>query len=187
MVQINLFPNRNEAPHDMMEVMERIKDIQFSSKLRFSTAQLKQLGELRASIGRLLAKMPAQLKDNPDVRRIGSYYDNRRWTIAFMTDTYQSKAGQWKDADFSRATINERWAGGVEAVRSSLANRDWVTPEEHVPGVRVYYLPPDGHEREEATNFGNGKKAGKRKRPTQPSRRSHRRGRSSRPALYRAR
>ena len=124
LVQVNLFPNKGEQPRDMIQVLERIKDIQYSSKQRFSTDRLREIGELRAAIGRLLAQMPPHLKDNPDVMRIATQCDAREWTIAFLTDTYRSRAGQWKDAEFSRATVNERWAGGWRrsAVRSPIAS-----------------------------------------------------------------
>ena len=179
-VQVNLFPNQGEKPHDMIQVMERIKDIQYSSKQRFSTEHLREIGELRAAIRRLLTKVPPHLKDNPDVMRIGKHSDDREWTIAFLTDTYRSSVGQWKDAEFSRATVNERWAGGVEAIRRSLANREWTFPSAEIPGVRVYNLPPVTPE-EEATS-ANGNEDRKQKPPSRPSRRS-RRKRASRSAL----
>jgi NTE family protein len=180
LVQVNLFPNKGEKPHDMIAVLERIKDIQYSSKQRFSTERLREIGELRASIGRLLTKMPPHLRDDADVMRIATQYDDREWTIAFLTDTHRSSAGQWKDAEFSRATVNERWAGGVEAIRRSLANRAWTAPSAEIPGVRVYYLPPSGSE--DKTNSANGNGAGKRKSRSRPARRS-RRKRATRPAM----
>jgi NTE family protein len=169
LIQVNLFPNKGEKPQDMTQVLERIKDIQFSSKMRFSTESHIEIGELRAALGRLLPKLPPHLKNSPDVLRIGRECDAREWTIAFLTDTYRSNAGQWKDAEFSRETVNERWAGGVEAVRHSLAKREWTRPSAEAPGIRVYYLPPATPE-EEATS-ANGNEDGNQKPPSRPSRR----------------
>ncbi len=180
LVQVNLFPNKGERPHDMMQVLERIKDIQYSSKQRFSTERLREIGELRAAIGRLLSKLPPHVRDDPDVMRISTHYDDREWTIAFLTDTYRSNAGQVKDAEFSRMTVNERWAGGVEAIRRSVANREWISPSEEIPGVRVYYLPEGTFEK--ASISANGNKDREQKPPRRPSRRS-RRKRASRSAL----
>lgn len=141
-VQVNLFSAQGILPRDMEEVMERMKDIQYCSKQRFSTEHLREVGELRAAFRRLLPKLPSDLQDDPDVRRLAAYSDAREWTVAFLTDTYRSRVGQWKDADFSRTTVNERWARGVEAVRRSLAERGWTTPSAEIPGVRVFNLPP---------------------------------------------
>jgi NTE family protein len=184
LVQVNLFPSKGEKPTDMVQVLERMKDIQYSSKQRFTTERLREIGELRASIGRLLARMPAHLRDDPDVMRIAKQYDDREWTIAFLTDTHQSNVGQWKDAEFSRTTVDERWAVGVEAIHRSLANREWTTPSAEIPGVRVYNLP-SGTRREGATSAnGNGNEVGKPKPPSRSFQRSHRR-RASRAASSR--
>ena len=191
LVQVNLFPNKSKKPQDLSQVMERIKDIQYCSKQRFSTEHLKEIGELRAAIGRLLTKMPRRLKDDPDVKRIGTHCDDRKWTIAFLTDTYRSDVGAWKDAEFSRATVNERWAGGVEAIRRSLKSREWTVPLTEIPGVRVFDLPPTTSEKKSAFAYGNGDGkqkplSRKQKRPSRPSRLSHRK-RASRPVLSRSR
>lgn len=142
LVQVDLFPSQGQRPHDMLQVMERIKDIQYCSKQRFSTEYHREIGKLRGSIRRLLAKIPPHLRDDPDVRRIEAHSAVRKWTIALLTDTYQSTVGQWKDADFSRANVNERWARGVKAVHRSLADREWTIPSTEVPGIRFYDLPP---------------------------------------------
>jgi NTE family protein len=169
LIQVNLFPNKDEKPQDIIQVLERIKDIQYSSKQRFSTERLREIGELRAAIRRLLTKLPRHLKDDPDVMRIGAETDDREWTIAFLTDTHRSNAGQWKDAEFSRATVNERWAGGVEAIRRSLVHREWTLPLAEIPGVRVYYLPPNP---EEEANYANGNEDEEQQSPSRTSERS---------------
>jgi NTE family protein len=175
LVQVNLFPNKSKKPDNLSQVMERIKDIQYCSKQRFSTDHLREIGELRASIRRLLNKMPRHLKNDPDVMRIGTHSDDRKWTIAFLTDSYKSDVGHWKDAEFSRATVNDRWAGGVEAIRRSLKNRRWTYPSAEIPGVRVFDLPEVKPEEEMPSENGN--RAAKEK----PRRRT---SRSARPARH---
>ncbi len=184
LIQVNLFPNKGEQPQDMIQVLERMKDIQYASKQRFSTEQLQEIGELRAAIGRLVAKLPRHLRDDADVRRIATQTDDREWTVAFLTDSHKSNVGHWKDAEFSRATVDERWAGGVEAVRRSLINREWTYPDAEIPGVRVFYLPPPKAKPGAASLNGNGQ--GGQKPARRPIRRSRRR-RSSRVALSRTR
>lgn len=141
-VQVNLFPAQGKIPHDFEQVMERIKDIQYCSKQRFSTEILREMGELRAAFRRVLPKLPPDLQADPDVQRIAKHCDARDWTVAFFTDSYRSRSGQWKDAEFSRRTVKGRWSAGVEAVRRSLAVRDWTVPAAEMPGIRVFNLPP---------------------------------------------
>ncbi len=141
-VQVNLFPGQGEFPRTLDEVMERAKDIRFSSKQRLNTEHIRELGELRAALGRHLARLPAELKSDPDVQKLALACDAREWTIAYLTNSRHSDIGTWKDAEFSRATVNERWADGLDDVRRSLANLEWTKPTDWGPGVRVYFLPP---------------------------------------------
>jgi NTE family protein len=141
-IQVNLFPGEGELPRDLDQVMERAKDIQFCSKQRFNTEHVRVLGELRGAMGRVLAKLPPELQDDPDVQLIAPHCDAREWTIAYLTNSHRPHAGQMKDAEFSRATVNERWSEGLADIRRSIANFEWTQPTIDVPGVRVYNLPP---------------------------------------------
>ena len=141
-VQVNLFPGEGELPVDLDQVMERAKDIQFCSKQRFTTEHVRVLGELRAAISRVLAKLPPELQNDPDVQLIAPHCDAREWTIAYLTNSHRPHGGQMKDAEFSRATVNERWSEGLDDIRRSIANIEWTQPTLDVPGIRVYNLPP---------------------------------------------
>src|SRR5262249_38714803 len=67
-LQVDLFSARGEMPGNLDEVLERAKDIQYSSKTRFNTSRVKQIEELRMALQRVLARLPDGLKDDPDVR-----------------------------------------------------------------------------------------------------------------------
>jgi NTE family protein len=142
-VQANLFNPQGEFPRNLDEILERAKDIQYSSKMRFNTEHVRAILEVRASLGRLLSKLPSDLMADPDVQSIASHYDAREWTIAYLNDRRVSHSGQAKDYEFSRATVNERWNAGLEDVRRSAASREWIQPTLSGPGVRLYHLPPD--------------------------------------------
>lgn len=142
-VQVNLFPGSGELPRTLEEVMERTKDIQFSSKQRVNTERVKELGELRAVLSRHMSKLPPELRDDEDVQKLVQHCDARDWTIAYLTNSHRSDVGQFKDAEFSRATVNERWTAGVDDVRRSLANIEWTRPLDLGAGVRVFFLPPE--------------------------------------------
>jgi NTE family protein len=143
-MQVNLFNAQGELPRNIDEAMERVKDIQFASKQRLNNTRVRELGELRAALGRLLAKLPDNFQTDPDVRKLAPLFDGREWTIAHVNDRRPSDAGQAKDAEFSRATVNARWAGGLEDIRRSAASLDWMQPLDLGPGIQMYFLPPVG-------------------------------------------
>jgi NTE family protein len=63
--QVNLWSARGDLPRNLDEAMERLKDIQFSSKQRVSNQRVRELTELRHALGRLLDKLPADLRGRP--------------------------------------------------------------------------------------------------------------------------
>jgi NTE family protein len=67
-VQVDLFNMQGELPDSLDRVMEREKDIRYSSKTRFNTKRVKELAELRAALGRLLAKLPPTLATDADAK-----------------------------------------------------------------------------------------------------------------------
>jgi NTE family protein len=142
-VEVDVFNARGEIPRNLSQVMERAKDIQYASKMRVNINNAKKLIELRASLGRLLAKLPAALKDDSDAQKLSTICDNRQWKIVRLINRRPSLSGQVKDYEFSRATVDESWAAGLEDVRSSIKNREWIEPIDMGPGVQIYDLLPD--------------------------------------------
>jgi NTE family protein len=141
-VAVDVFNARGEFPRNLDQVQERAKDIQYASKMRLNTDRIRELGEMRAALGRLIGKLPVGLKDDPDVQKLAPLCDDREYTIAQLINRRTTKSGNTKDYEFSRATVNEAWAAGLEDVRRSAANIEWMQPAELVPGVHVYDLPP---------------------------------------------
>lgn len=139
-VQVDLFHALGELPRNLGEVLERGKDIQYSSKLRFDTKRIKELGDLRAALGRVLAKLPPSLKADPDVRKLAAVCDTGDITIAHLINRRLTHSAQSKDYEFSRATVNELWAEGLADVRRAIADVEWMEPQELGHGIRVYEL-----------------------------------------------
>jgi NTE family protein len=140
-MEVDLFKATGELPRNLDQVLERTKDIQYSSKQRVNIDHAKEIGELRGALKRLLSKLPSDLKADPDAEKLVSICDNREWTIARLINQRLPNVSQTKDYEFSRATVEEHWAAGLEDVRRSAANREWIEPTEIGQGVRFYDLP----------------------------------------------
>ncbi|MET0270087.1 MAG: patatin-like phospholipase family protein, partial [Sphingomonas sp.] len=65
--QVDLFSATAERPRTIMDVMAREKEIRFSSRTRAVSNERMKLRQERQSIRKLLAKLPAELRDDPDV------------------------------------------------------------------------------------------------------------------------
>jgi len=143
-VQLDIFRPDGELPEDMDEVMRRNLDVRFSSRLPLGTEQIKKLAEMKAALTRLLGKLPASFKNDPDVQKLAPIRDVGEMTIARLTNRGLSHAGYSMDYEFSRATVNELWATGLEDVRRSVAAFESMRPTEIGCIARLYDLPPEG-------------------------------------------
>ena len=140
MVQVDLFKATGELPQNLDQVLERHKDIQYSSKQRFTIERSQELAELRAALVRLLEKLPPKLKADADAQRLAASCDNRQWTLARLINQRLPHVSQTKDYEFSRATVNDHWGAGLADVRRVLANRDWFEPTLVAPGLQIHCL-----------------------------------------------
>jgi NTE family protein len=140
-VQVDLFSAKGQLPANLDQVLERAKDIQYSSKTRFNTNRIKELEEMRVALGRLLAKLPAKLRSDPDYRLLAPFAEYRRnITIMHLINRRLDSASSAKDYEFSRATMLQHWETGLEDVRRTVAHPDWIDATEIVDGVRAFDL-----------------------------------------------
>ncbi len=91
--QVNLFNARGRLPRTLDEAMERVKDIQFSSKQRLNTQRVKELMEMRVALKRLLDNLPPDVKAGPDAQKLAPLCDNRDWTIAHINNRRPQQGG----------------------------------------------------------------------------------------------
>jgi len=140
-MQVDLFSARGELPVNLDEVLERAKDIQYSSKTRFNTNRVKELEELRHALRRLLSKLPAELHDDSDYKVLAPFAEHKRQiTIAHLINRRLPTSINAKDYEFSRATVRQLWEAGLDDVRRACARRKWLEAREVVNGVRVLDL-----------------------------------------------
>lgn len=139
-VQVDLFSARGDMPRNIDEVLERAKDIQYSSKTRFNTTRVTGMDALNAALHRVLAGLPKRVKSSPDVQSVMEFCKPPHITIAHLINRRLPDSATWKDYEFSRATMNQLWAAGLEDVRRGVANRRQLRAESVGEGIRVVDL-----------------------------------------------
>ncbi len=137
--QVDLFPSRGPMPQTIAEADERVKDIRFSSRTRMNTDSHVRLNRARAAFHSLVAKLPAELRDSPEVRTLASIAHESRITIAQLIYRDKVWEGQAKDYEFSRATMAEHWLAGVQDVENTVHDATWLTEPMQL-GTVVYDL-----------------------------------------------
>jgi NTE family protein len=138
--QVDLFSAAAAAPRNLAEVQERQKDIQYSSKARSNVARLKEVEALRASLHRLLGKLPASAASDPDVQRLRAISTRGAVTLVHFVNRHNTRSLDFKDYEFSRATMTDLWAGGLADVRRATSNPHAYRAQQVTEGLRLFDL-----------------------------------------------
>jgi NTE family protein len=147
-VQVDLFSATGALPKDLDEVLERRKDIMYSSKTRFNTTRVRELQRLRSSLQRMLAKLPAEMHEDPDAIALEKMCRCTHVDILHLINRRGGYSTSSKDYEFSRASMRWRWNAGLEDVRRSLAHPEWLKRSQLAEGIQVYDLARKaGHHR----------------------------------------
>lgn len=141
-LQIDVFSGAGSLPQNMNQVQERMKDLQYASKTRFNATRVKQQEELRASLRRVLEMLPEDAKSDPDVLRLAAISTRGEVVLVHFTNRHDTDSSDFKDYEFSRATVLDLWEGGHGDVRHAIATEAWCNVTEMAQGIQVCDLTP---------------------------------------------
>jgi NTE family protein len=118
--QCDLFAAGAPMPKTIMDVMAREKEIRFSSRTRQVSMERLRLRDERAVIRRPLAKLPAELRDDPDARDLAARSAEQPVSLVHLIYRANAWEGGSRDYEFSQRTMHEHWAAGREAVAATM-------------------------------------------------------------------
>jgi NTE family protein len=139
-VQVDLFSGLGELPRNLSQVQERVKDIQFQSKARFSLAQIREVESLRATLADVIAKLPASLRTDPQVKKLAEVSRRGPVSLVHLVNRHDTKSSDFKDYEFSRATVDDLWRAGQADVEQALKHPEGCTVTDLGNDVRVFDL-----------------------------------------------
>ena len=144
--QVDLFSARGPMPRSIGDVSEREKDIRFSSRTRLNTDIARYEQTLRRAAHRLLAKLPANLKDDPDAKLLRDASCDAAVTIVHLIHRRKDYFTQSKDYEFSRHSIDEHWQAGSNDVRRTFRHKAWQQRSRPTDNVTVFDLTRDARD-----------------------------------------
>lgn len=118
--QVDLFPAEGAVPHTIMDVFAREKEIRYSSRTRQVSDQLLKLRKERELIRRVLRKLPAELKDDPDVAALRAQAAEQPVNIVQLIYRAPNWESGSRDYEFSTRSMREHWDAGHAAVTESI-------------------------------------------------------------------
>lgn len=144
--QVDVFHANGPAPATLEQVSEREKDIRYSSRTRAATDRLHTLHDIRHNINRLWDALPEDLRALPAAQYLADWACVTTMDIVQVIYRPDEPQGGCKDFEFSRATMQARWAQGVADARATLAASPWLAPMPPEVGARTFdVLQRRGH------------------------------------------
>jgi NTE family protein len=144
--QIDLWSSRGQYPSTIADVMSRAKEIQFSSRTRAATNNVRRRRKLGSALSSLLERAPADLKTGPDMRPIEDAADLSVYNIIQLIHRAESYEGQSKDYEFSRLAMEEHWSAGYHDALRTLRHPEVLQRPNTLDGVFTFDLAVDGRE-----------------------------------------
>ncbi|MEM5342820.1 DUF3734 domain-containing protein [Paraburkholderia azotifigens] len=140
--QVDLWSARGNAPGDFLDISERAKDIQYSSRTRAITNMLAERQKHARFIKELLEHVPTSvLKADPLFRLAEEAADGSAINVVHLIYKNKPYEGHYKDYEFSMDTMLEHWQSGFDDIRDSFSHRDWFD----VPSRELGFVTHDVH------------------------------------------
>jgi NTE family protein len=138
--QVDLFAATGALPTTLPEVTEREKDIRFSSRTRMNTTNELDRQVIAQAAKRLLAKLPPEWHDDPDLRALSRVRSESAVDVVHLIYRSKHYESQSKDYEFSRLSMSEHWEAGSKDMAHTLHEPRWLHRERNATGVRVFDL-----------------------------------------------
>ncbi len=130
-------------PDSILQVMNRQKDLQYSSRAATLIMRQAQLHRMRHAISELVGLLPAEVLERPDVREIASHGCLTRMHVVRLLSPQLGNEDHTKDIDFSRSSIRMRWDAGYRDARQALAEQPWRADVDKREGFYLHELRRD--------------------------------------------
>jgi NTE family protein len=141
--QVDLFSARGMEPKALTDVVQREKEIRYSSRTRLNTDTFEMRQTLRRAVRRLLDKLPPELHADPDAQLLGTHVNDAAVTIVHLIHRRAAYERYSMDYEFSRLSMLEHWEAGLHDVRHTLDQSAWKDRKVPKQGVTVLDLTRD--------------------------------------------
>ena len=122
---VHIWNPQGSEPQTMGQVMNRQKDVQYSSRAVSHIARQRQIHRLRHIISELAKRVPESERANNLVHEMASYGCLTRMHVVRLLAPGLDEDDHTKDIDFSRAGIQARWQSGYRDTQAALEQMPW--------------------------------------------------------------
>jgi len=123
---VHLWNPAGPEPNTIQEVMDRQKDIQYSSRITNHILRQREAHRLRHVVAELVKHVPDEVRRTDLVRELAAYGCPTRMHVVRLLAPRLDNESHLKDIDFSPSGIRERWQAGYADTCRALARAAWI-------------------------------------------------------------
>ena len=112
-------------PETIWEVLDRQKDIQYSSQVANHIARQLEIHRLRHVIRELAEFVPEEIRGSEAVRALAGFGCLTRMHVVRLLAPRLDHEDHTKDVDFTSTSIRKRWAAGYANARRAIELAPW--------------------------------------------------------------
>ena len=141
--QVDLWSAVGPVPDNITDVQGRMKDIQYSSRTRLVTDMLQRSQRFRHVLREVLDRVPSDQRDDPWCKLADDLSCSKRYNVIHLIYRQKEYEGHFKDFQFGLSTMREHWSSGLEDIRQSLAQPDWLDMPDNDAGFVTHDIHRD--------------------------------------------
>ena len=135
---VHIWNPHGPEPSSIWEVMNRQKDVQYSSRAHSHIMRQKQLHRLRHIVAELAKRLPPEERAKDEVREMAGYGCLTRMHVVRLLAPALDGENHTKDVDFSPASIRARWRAGYKNTQEVLARAPWMEEADPLEGFILH-------------------------------------------------
>jgi NTE family protein len=139
---VHIWSPHGPEPETIWQVMNRHKDIQYSSRAATHIARQKQMHRLRHIIAELGRMLPPGAAEDPAVRELTAFGCLTRMHVVRLLAPSLDGEDHTKDIDFSPNGIRARWRAGYDDTRRVLDQAPWDGEFDPIEGFVLHEARP---------------------------------------------
>jgi NTE family protein len=137
---IDLWDPTESAPNSIAAAIARQKDIQYASRSSEHLDDHRKMQNLRRAVRILSQHLPAKERKSPELKRLIGLGCESSINIVRLIMKALPDDDHMKDIDFSRETLNARWAAGQIDTKRALHHKAWLKPLPSHLGMVIHEL-----------------------------------------------
>ena len=139
---VHLWNPTGDEPTTIWEILNRHKDIQYSSRIASHIVRQREAHKLRHVITKLMEYVPEKERRDPLYQELAQYHCDTRMHVVRLLAPRLDNETHTKDIDFSPAGIRARWEAGYADTNRALERQAWLGEFGILDGVLLHEPEP---------------------------------------------